>query len=125
MTEQEHDTLVRNLLALFGASRNDLIQTHISSVITAGEFVYKLKKPVDFGFLDYSTLPRRKHFCEEEVRINGRYAPRLYLGVVPVTGTVDAHLLLAKVFPARQGRIVQKTEIDRLFQLVNEFPCRN
>lgn len=90
MNEQEHDTLVRNLLTLLNASRSDLIQTHISSIIIAGEVVYKLKKPVDFGFLDYSTLQRRKHFCEEEVRINGRYAPQLYLKVVPVTGSIDA-----------------------------------
>lgn len=118
MTEQEHDTLVRNLLALLGASRNDLIQTHISSVITAGEFVYKLKKPVDFGFLDYSTLPRRKHFCEEEVRINGRYAPRLYLGVVPVTGTVEAPQLggegRAIEYAVKMRRFNQADQLDEV-----------
>jgi len=90
VTEREHDRLAHNLLTRLGVPESALIQTHISSVITAGDVVYKLKKPVDFGFLDYSTPARRKRFCEEEVRINGRYAPQLYLGVVPVTGSVDA-----------------------------------
>ena len=45
-----------------------LVETHISWVFLADDRVYKVKKPVDFGFLDYSTLSRRKHFCEEEVR---------------------------------------------------------
>lgn len=90
MTEHEHDTLVHRLLERLGGSPADLIQTHISSILTVGDTVYKLKKPVDFGFLDYSTLARRKRFCEEEVRINRRFAPQLYVGVVPVTGSVKA-----------------------------------
>jgi len=60
-------------------------QTHISAVFLAGAFAYKVKKPVDFGFLDFSTLEKRRHFCEEEVRLNRRLAPEVYLGVVPVT----------------------------------------
>jgi uncharacterized protein len=59
-------------------------QTHISVVFLAGAFVYKVKKPVRFDFLDFSTLERRRHFCEEEVRLNRRLAPDVYLGVVPV-----------------------------------------
>lgn len=59
-------------------------QTHISAVFLAGPFAYKIKKPVDFGFLDYRTLERRRHYCEEEVRLNRRLAPGVYLGVVPV-----------------------------------------
>jgi uncharacterized protein len=59
-------------------------QTHISMVFLAGPFVFKVKKPVQLGFLDFSTLERRKHFCEEEVRLNRRLAPDVYLGVVPV-----------------------------------------
>ncbi|WP_345969093.1 AAA family ATPase [Sulfurimonas sp. HSL1-6] len=90
MTERDHDRLVRNLLQTLGQPESSLIQTHISSVIIAKDVVYKLKKPVDFGFLDYSTLERRKRFCQEEVRINGRYAPLLYLGVVAVTGSIEA-----------------------------------
>jgi aminoglycoside phosphotransferase family enzyme/predicted kinase len=60
-------------------------QTHISVVFLAGEFAYKLKKPVNMGFLDFTTLEKRKHFCDEEVRLNRRLAPSVYLGVVPVT----------------------------------------
>lgn len=59
-------------------------RTHISVVFLAGDFAYKIKKPVDLGFLDYTTLERRRHFCEEEVRLNRRLAPNVYLGVVPI-----------------------------------------
>jgi aminoglycoside phosphotransferase family enzyme/predicted kinase len=61
-----------------------LIETHISWVLLAGDHAYKLKKPVRFGFLDFSTLALRRRFCAEEVRLNRRLAPDLYLGVVPV-----------------------------------------
>jgi len=60
----------------------ELIETHISWVFLAGDFAYKLKKPVDLGFLDFTTLERRAHFCAEELRINRRLAPDLYLDVV-------------------------------------------
>jgi aminoglycoside phosphotransferase family enzyme len=73
--------------------RVELIETHISSVLLAGDFAYKLKKPVDLGFLDFSTLERRRFFCSEEVRLNRRLASRYYLGVVPVTGALDAPTL--------------------------------
>jgi aminoglycoside phosphotransferase family enzyme/predicted kinase len=68
----------------------EVIETHISVVVLAGAFAYKLKKPVDFGFLDFRTLAARRHFCEEEVRINRRTAPQLYLDVVALRGTPDA-----------------------------------
>lgn len=57
-------------------------ETHISWVILTGEFVYKIKKPVDFGFVNFSSIDLRKSYCEEEVRLNRRTAPALYLGVV-------------------------------------------
>src|SRR5437660_775641 len=60
-------------------------QTHISAVFLAGLYAYKIKKPVLFDFLDFSTLEKRHHFCAEEVRLNRRLAPDVYLGVVPVT----------------------------------------
>jgi aminoglycoside phosphotransferase family enzyme/predicted kinase len=62
-----------------------LIETHISYVLLAGEFAYKVKKPVDFGFVDYSTLERRRLMCEEEVRLNRRLCAGVYIGVVPIT----------------------------------------
>jgi hypothetical protein len=62
-----------------------LVQTHISMVFVADEFVYKVKKPVNFGFLDFSTLEKRRHFCHQEVVLNSRLSKGLYLGVLPVT----------------------------------------
>jgi len=63
----------------------ELHQTHISAVFLAGPYAYKVKKPLNLGFLDFTTLARRRHFCEEEVRLNRRLAPEVYLGVVPIT----------------------------------------
>lgn len=59
-------------------------QTHISYLLFAGEFVYKLKKPLDLGFLDFTTLEKRRHYCEQEVALNRRLCEETYLGVVPV-----------------------------------------
>ncbi|MDF1553393.1 MAG: AAA family ATPase [Deferrisomatales bacterium] len=64
----------------------ELHQTHISAVFLAGPYAYKVKKPLDLGFLDFTALARRRHFCEEEVRLNRRLAPEVYLGVVPIVG---------------------------------------
>ena len=68
-------------------SRVTLVETHISWVLLTGQYVYKIKKPVMFTFVDFSTLQKRRWFCEEEVRLNRRLAPQLYLGVVPITGS--------------------------------------
>ena len=62
-----------------------LIQTHISFVFLTGDYVYKVKKPVDFGFLDFTTLEKRHYYCMEELRVNRPLAGELYLGVVPIT----------------------------------------
>jgi aminoglycoside phosphotransferase family enzyme/predicted kinase len=69
----------------FPVTEIEVRQTHISAVFLAGVFVYKVKKPVLLSFLDFSTLEKRRHFCDEEVRLNRRLAPDVYLGVVPVT----------------------------------------
>ena len=66
------------------------IETHISTVLLTGDYAYKIKKPVDLGFLDFTTLQKRKHYCEEELRLNGRLAPQIYLDVVPITGTPES-----------------------------------
>ncbi|MDR9467392.1 AAA family ATPase [Marinospirillum sp.] len=65
-------------------------ETHISWVLLTGDFAYKIKKPVDFGFLDYSSLDKRKHFLELEMQLNQRLAPELYLEVLPISGTPEA-----------------------------------
>ncbi|MFW6147400.1 MAG: hypothetical protein ACOC6B_03300 [Thermodesulfobacteriota bacterium] len=61
-----------------------LVQTHISLVLIADRFVYKIKKPVDFGFLDFTTLEKRQYYCNQEVKLNRRLSRDLYLEVVPV-----------------------------------------
>lgn len=63
------------------------IETHASWVILTGDFAYKIKKPVNFGFLDFSSLERRHLCCMEELRLNRRHAPDLYLALQPITGT--------------------------------------
>ena len=65
-------------------------ETHISWVFLTGRYAYKVKKPVKLPFLDFSTLARRLHFCKEELRLNRRLAPELYLGVVPIGGSLSA-----------------------------------
>lgn len=65
----------------------ELVETHISWVLLAGAFVYKVKKPVNLGFLDFTTLARRRFFCGEEVRLNRRLAADVYLGVVELKGS--------------------------------------
>lgn len=70
---------------LVGSNEYELIETHISWVLLDTDFVYKIKKPVKFSFLDFSSLEKRKFFCEEEVRLNRRLSPQIYLGVVPIT----------------------------------------
>lgn len=69
----------------FAVHEIEVRQTHISVVFLAGDVVYKIKKPVRLTFLDFSTLELRRKFCEEEVRLNRRLAPGVYLSVVPIT----------------------------------------
>ncbi len=77
-------------LCLPGAVR---IDTHISTVWLADDYAYKLKKPVSLPFLDFSTLERRRHFLEQELRLNRRTAPELYLDLLPVSGSAEAPVL--------------------------------
>ncbi len=76
-------------------------QTHISAVFLAGSHVYKIKKPVALGFVDFSTLERRHHFCQEEVRLNRRLAADVYLDVVPVVRQGE------KIRVEGQGEVVE------------------
>ncbi len=70
--------------------RFEVLQTHISWVLLTGPFAYKLKKPVDLGFVDFSTLEKRRFYCEEELRLNRRLAPGLYVGVAGVYGSQES-----------------------------------
>lgn len=67
-----------------------VIETHISWVLLTGEYAYKIKKPMNFGFLDFTELSGRAHFCAEELRLNQRLTDDLYLEVLPITGSVEA-----------------------------------
>jgi aminoglycoside phosphotransferase family enzyme/predicted kinase len=67
-----------------------IVETHISWVILTGEYAYKIKKPVDLRFVDFSTLARRRRYCREELRLNRRLAPELYLEVVAIGGEPGA-----------------------------------
>ena len=77
-----------------------LAQTHISIVFIGGEFVYKIKKPVNFEFLDFSTLEKRNYYCNKEVELNRRFSQDVYLGVYPVTFDGKKHAINGK------GRVV-------------------
>ncbi|MDM9385195.1 AAA family ATPase [Chlorogloeopsis sp. ULAP01] len=116
-----------------------LIQTHISYVLLTGDFAYKVKKPVNFGFLDFSTLEKRHHFAEEELRLNQRGAGELYLEVLPVTlvegqyhlgGKTEAveYMLKMRQFPQaallsemfEQGKL-QESHLEELGRVVAQF----
>lgn len=96
----------------------ELIETHISWVLLTGCYAYKVKKPVDLGFLDFSTLEQRHHYCEEELRINRRTAPDLYLEVVPITGPETAPVLggtgPAMEYAVRMVQFPQERLLDRM-----------
>lgn len=70
-----------------------VVQTHISMVFVCDHYVYKIKKPVNFGFLDFSTLDKRRYFCEKEVELNRRLAKDIYVGVEPVIFDGKRHLI--------------------------------
>lgn len=78
-----------------------LVQTHISFVLLAGDYVYKFKKPVNFGFLDFSDLGKRKYCCEQELILNRRLCPEVYLGLVSVRRDNNTFSLQGR------GRIVE------------------
>ena len=98
--------------------RVELVETHISWVLLTGDYVYKIKKPVDFGFLDFSTLERRKRFCEEELRLNQRLAPELYLDVVPIGGSTQTPELYAAnnilEYAVKMRQFPQSQQLDRV-----------
>lgn len=119
-----------------------LIETHISWVLLTGQFAYKIKKNVQFDFLDFSTLEKRRFYCEEEVRLNRRFAPELYLQVVPITvtteqayingeGEIKEYAVQMRQFPANQllsemtnQGLLNNAIIDQLADLIANFHRR-
>ncbi|MGD6806504.1 MAG: phosphotransferase [Candidatus Bathyarchaeia archaeon] len=116
----------------------DLIQTHISFVFITQNYVYKVKKPVNFGFLDFSTLEKRHIYCQKELELNRRLCPEIYLQVVPITqaqtlkiggeGETVEYALKMKRLPQnrimtqllQEGKIDKKV-IDDLAKIVAKF----
>jgi len=117
--QDAHAALVAALRDALGGEVR-LIETHISSVLLAGDAAYKLKKPVDLGFLDFSTLAARKRYCELELALNRRTAPQLYLEVVPITGTAAAPRLGGEGTPleyaVKMRRFDTEDSFDRLLE---------
>ena len=93
-TLAQHEALVVSLLDPQrwpqGGGERRRIDTHISTVVLAGERAYKLKKPLDLGFLDFLSLDARERACREELRLNGRLAPQIYLGVSAISGSIGS-----------------------------------
>jgi len=117
----------------------NILQTHISFIVLTGKYAYKVKKPVNFGFLDFSTLEKRKYFCEEELRLNKRLCPDIYLEVLPITqknkiyelrgkGKIIEYILKMKEFPQenimtnllRRGKITEGI-IDKICNILVDF----
>lgn len=98
----------------------ELIETHISWVILAGDFAYKIKKPLDLGFLDFSTLDKRHFYCNEELRLNRRLAPSLYLDVVAIGGDAQMPILDAEdgiiEYAVKMRRFAQQEQLDRMLE---------
>lgn len=96
----------------------EVVETHMSWVFLTDRFVYKLKKPIRLLFLDFSSVERRKHFCEEEVRLNRRLAPGVYLGTVAMTWEAGSALSLGGSGPVidwlvKMRRLPSDRTLDR------------
>ncbi|MDX1757618.1 MAG: AAA family ATPase [Marinobacter sp.] len=122
MSDASNDNLIQALQnpALYDHPVTDfqVLETHISWVILTGDYAYKIKKPMDFGFLNFSTLERRRHFCEEELRLNRRLAEQLYLEVLPITGSPEEPCL------GGQGEAFEYAIRMRQFQQHDLFDAR-
>ncbi len=95
-----------------------LIETHISWVVLTGSFAYKIKKPVNFGFLDFSTLEKRRLCCEQELHLNRRLADAIYLNVVSITGTADKPVISKKgdafEYAVKMAEFPQSAQLDNM-----------
>jgi len=119
---KQHGSLIASLLSTDWYTHPiddlQLIETHISWVILTGPYAYKIKKPIDLGFLDFSTLAKRRFFCEEELRLNQRTAASIYLEVLPITGTVERPKLGGEEevieYAVKMRQFPQEAQLDRM-----------
>jgi aminoglycoside phosphotransferase family enzyme/predicted kinase len=124
MSPANDDTQSRLVSALLNPQRYPhaakhvrMVETHISWVILAGRYAYKIKKSVVLGFLNFSNLARRRDYCNEEIRLNRRLAPQLYLDVIPIGGspeTPEFGALPAIEYAVRMRRFSTSKQLDRL-----------
>ena len=105
----------RRLVTAFGLP---IVETHISYVLLGGAFAYKVKKAVDLGFLNFTTIEARRFYCEEELALNRRLAPSIYLDVVPITGTADAPTLEGAGAPIEYAVKMRQFDQDGLLSRV-------
>jgi len=92
-----------------------VLETHISWVLLTGRYAYKFKKPVNLGFLDFSTLEQRRFYCQEELRLNRRLAPQLYLDVIAIGGTPENPCLGSSLSAIEYAlQMIQFPQSDRL-----------
>ena len=101
-------------------SQVDLVQTHVSCLFLTDTLVYKVKKAVNFGFLDFSTLKLRHHFCQEEVRLNSRLCPGMYLGVVPIVRTAAGFAIDTPGTVVEYAVRMQRLPADRMLNQLLE-----
>ena len=101
-------------------SRVEHLETHISHVLLAGTFAYKIKKPVSFDFLDFSDLDARRRYCEEELRLNQRTTRQLYLEVVPISGSEEEPIFGGAGAPIEYALKMRRFSQNALFSQMLE-----
>lgn len=140
MTRDEIKQLIRHGEFPELSTQRQLLETHISWVIICDAYVYKIKKPIQYSFLDFSTLPLRKFFCEKELHLNQRIAPNIYLQVLPISdiggkfkigydlsNPIDFTLKMHKMDPAKRmdklllARRINATQIQELANWLAHF----
>ncbi|MBI2856285.1 MAG: AAA family ATPase [Chloroflexi bacterium] len=120
----------------------ETVETHISHIFLTGDYAYKVKKPVDFGFLDFTTLEKRRHYCQQEVLLNQRLSPDVYLGVVEIReadgryaiegpGTTVEYAVKMRQLPRERAltRLLQEGQVSQedirgIARLVADFHSR-
>ena len=95
-----------------------IIETHISWVLLTGHYAYKIKKPLNLGFLDFSTLEKRQHYCLEELRLNSRLAPDIYLEVVTISGTEQQPIMGSSGTAIEYAVKMRQFGVDKTFDLL-------
>lgn len=98
----------------------EVLQTHISWVVLTGPYAYKIKKPLDLGFLNFSTLEKRRFYCELELQLNKRFAPQIYVEVVPITGSEEFPTLRGKGeiidYAVKMVQFPQEARLDHVLE---------